>query len=168
MKGFIISNIRFNDKNIANEMGLSVEAYNKMLIDKWNSVVAAENEVFVYGVFGIGLRREMREIISQLKGKIYIMEGKANKFTKEEFLSFGVIRCWNIGLKYCKSDNDELFCTNKIDGLTCKLGTKDCKEVFKDNILSIEAKYWDYTPVRIEELPNIVNRLRKFEAMEEI
>lgn len=34
--------------------------------------------------------------------------------------------------------------------------------VIQDNILNIGAKFWDYGPIKLEELPKIFERLKDF------
>ena len=79
MSYYVIADINFNNKLITEKLKMSIEDYNKMLINKWNSIATKDDSIFVFGVFGTGLGKELKPIIEQLNGVIYIVNYVENK-----------------------------------------------------------------------------------------
>lgn len=167
MSYYVIADTKFNHKLTATQLKLSIDNYNKMLIDKWNSVITKNDSVFVFGIFGVGLGKELKPIIEQLNGVIYIVNYIENKiFDRDRWKRLGIHAIWDCNFIY-PIGNDKIFfpitkgCYNK----SCKyriLTEKDgVAEVYKDNGLSIEAKYWDYTPILLKEIPNIILKMEE-------
>lgn len=173
MSYYVIADTKFNHKFFATQLNLSIENYNKMLINKWNSIITKDDSVFVFGIFGVGLGKELKPIIEQLNGVIYIVNYAENKiFDRDRWKRLGVHAIWDCNFTYPVGDNKVFFPAAKnCHDETCKyriLTEKDgAAEVYKDNKLSIEAKYWDYTPILLKEIPNIILRMKDFEEMEE-
>lgn len=177
---YVIANINLNDEAAAREAEIDLSDYNQMIIDKWNSCITDEDYIYVFGAFGKGKRAEMRELISQLKGTIYITNYQVNKhFTIEEWKSWGIDFVWNTSFYYKNEEGVEFFFP--VQGETIigpKNGLKENQfiaatqednlgTIFKNNMFSLDAKYWDYTPIVLKELPEIVVRLKEYEQMED-
>lgn len=173
MSYYVIADINFNNKLIAAKLKMSIEDYNKMLINKWNSITTKDDSIFVFGVFGTGLGKELKPIIEQLNGAIYIVNYVENKiFDRDRWKRLGIHAVWNCNFTYPIGDDKIFFpAAKKCKDDTCKyriLTEKDgAAEVYKNNQLSIEAKYWDYTPILLKEIPDIILRMKDFEEMEE-
>lgn len=190
---YVIANINLNDEYVAKELKMDLNSYNKMIIDKWNSCVTNEDSVYVFGIFGKGKRMEMKELIPQLKGKIYIVNYASCPsnlhFTVEEWKSWGINYIWTTSFYYKGKNGIELFFptqrivtinpeTQKVVSVGPVTNLKENQFVaatnddnlgiiFKNNMFSLDAKYWDYTPIALEELPEIVLRLKEYEQMED-
>lgn len=165
---FIISDLRINEEKAANDAGLSLEDYNKMIVEKWNSVVKNDNDiVFVYGKFGGGFRETLKETIDKMNGLIYIMNSKENEFNPVFWESMGIYKIWDCGFRYKKEDLSFSTSGSKEYDYQIVSGKANLGVPFKDKKLSLEAKYWDYTPIDVEELPQIVLRMSEFDKMEE-
>lgn len=178
MTYFVISDTKFNDAATAKQLKMSLQDYNEMLISKWNSAVSDDDSVFIFGqVAGGLLGKEIRPIIERLNGRVYIVNYFDNKyFNRDRWKSLGIHAIWDCNFTY-PIDDDTIFfpaakiSIEKIDRKEYKyicLREKDgAAEVYKDRCLSIEAKYWDYTPIRLREIPEIIKRMSVFEEMEE-
>ena len=58
----------------------SVEEMNQYMIDKWNSKVNRNDEVVVLGDFSWGKVEETSELLSKLKGTLYMIRGNHDHF----------------------------------------------------------------------------------------
>lgn len=91
-KIYFISDTHFNHKNIikyCNRPFKDVEEMNKVLIENWNNTVTDFNTIFHLGDVALTNEGEMKEIISKLKGKKFLIKGNHDKKSKEFFRSVG-------------------------------------------------------------------------------
>lgn len=172
MEVYVIANLVFGSY-IAKSKA-AIEDFNEQIIEKWNSIITNQDYVYVFGAFGGKTRKETREVISKLRGHIHICNYKENKiFTKNEWYSWNIERIWD-NIFYDKKDMKRIIFTS-IDNYNYIAQENDYgiiwnkKEniVYQNNKLSIDAKYWDYTPILLKEIPNIIDRLKDFENMED-
>lgn len=153
------------------------ENFNNEIIKKWNSVIKNEDCVFVFGSIGGQTRKETREVLEKLKGKIYICNyGKNKNFNREDWLNWNIHVVWDATFYY-NSDNKVIFFpienynikkspkySKDADNIyTINWGQKEENNVYRNRHLSIDAKYWDYTPILLKEVPNIIERMEEFE-----
>lgn len=172
MSIYIISDISFNNVNNAGSEA-SLERYNTALINKWNSIVSDDDKVLVFGNFARGTGSTIRGIINQLKGKIYIVQHSYNNFfEKSRWHKYGIDKVWNCSCTYTFKDNEghshrvyfpleEKLKNPKSHEYIC-VRENYMDTVIQDNILNIGAKFWDYGPIKLEELPKIFERLKDF------
>ena len=140
---YIIADIKFNHPVAAKDAGKTIEEYNQMIIENWNSVVQQDDLVFVFGVFGVGKGAELKSIIEQLNGKIYLMSYPDNRlFKPDRWRRLGIDRVWNVNLVRTDRENESI-------------------------LMPISEKYWDYTPINYDEVWDIIDRLKVFEEMED-
>ena len=167
---YIISDIRFNDFDAAKTNFTLIEDYNDFRINKWNSVVNEDDTVLIFGKFGGG---DMKSIINKLNGTIIIADSDDNQ-------NYSINECKNMGVKYVikrnafntYGDNKTAYFTpvkldDNDDSIIFTTEKDNLGQVFKGNRLSIEAKYWDYTPIKLDELGDIIERMREYADMEE-
>ena len=167
---YIISDIRFNDFDTAKKDFTLIEDYNDFRINKWNSVVNDDDTVLIFGKFGGG---DMKSIINKLNGTIIIADSDDNQ-------NYSINEWKNMGVKYVLKRNAfHTYGANKTAYFTpIKLDDNDDSiifttekdnlgQVFKGNRLSIEAKYWDYTPIKLDELGDIIERMKEYADMED-
>lgn len=57
----------------------AVEKHDQWLIDKWNSTVRKQDEVYILGDFCLGNRERTEEILKRLKGRKHIILGNHDK-----------------------------------------------------------------------------------------
>ena len=77
---YCTSDCHFNHKNILSYEPQSrpfatIEEMNETIISNWNSVVTAEDEVWVLGDFFMGQLTEIDPILDRLNGKIHLVRG---------------------------------------------------------------------------------------------
>ena len=77
---FLTSDTHFNHLNILayepkSRPFASVEEMNEAIIERWNSVVSPEDEVYHLGDFFMGQLTDIEPILSRLNGKITLIKG---------------------------------------------------------------------------------------------
>ena len=75
---FFTADTHFGHKNIikyANRPFASAEEMDSAMIERWNSKVSAEDEVYHLGDVGMNSPARLREILDSLNGKIYLVRG---------------------------------------------------------------------------------------------
>ena len=77
-KVWFTSDLHFWHKNICKYCDRpyeSIEEMNQGIVDNWNSVVKEDDTVFVLGDLGFCGIEKLRPLMSQLKGKIFLIQG---------------------------------------------------------------------------------------------
>lgn len=167
---YIISDIRFNDFDAAKTNFTLIEDYNDFRINKWNSVVNEDDTVLIFGKFGGG---DMKSIINKLNGTIIIADSDDNQnYSINEWKNMGVKYVLKRNAFHTYGDNKTAYFTpvkldNNDDSIIFTTEKDNLGQVFKGNRLSIEAKYWDYTPIKLDELGDIIERMKEYADMEE-
>lgn len=167
---YIISDIRFNDFDAAKKDFTLIEDYNDFRINKWNSVVNEDDTVLIFGKFGGG---DMKSIINKLNGTIIIADSDDNQnYSINEWKNMGVKYVLKRNAFHTYGDNKTAYFTpvkldDDDDSIIFTTEKDNLGQVFKGNRLSIEAKYWDYTPIKLDELGDIIERMKEYADMEE-
>lgn len=167
---YIISDIRFNDFDAAKTNFTLIEDYNDFRINKWNSVVNEDDTVLIFGKFGGG---DMKSIINKLNGTIIIADSDDNQnYSINEWKNMGVKYVLKRNAFHTYGDNKTAYFTpvkldDNDDSIIFTTEKDNLGQVFKGNRLSIEAKYWDYTPIKLDELGGIIERMKEYADMEE-
>lgn len=85
---YYISDLHFYHSNLNDRMDCrgfaSGEAMNQYMIEKWNKKVRDNDEVVILGDFSIAGATETTEILKQLHGKLYLIQGNHDKFLKDK------------------------------------------------------------------------------------
>lgn len=85
---FYISDQHFFHSNLNDSMDkrgfVSGEAMNEYMIRQWNGRVRKNDEVVILGDLSVGKAEQTNEIISQLKGKLYLVSGNHDLFLKKK------------------------------------------------------------------------------------
>lgn len=165
---YIIGDIKFNDFDSAKADFTLIEDYNEFRIKKWNSVVNDNDTVLVFGKFGGG---DMKSIINKLNGTIIIADSDDNgNYSINEWKDMGVkyVLRRNAFYNYGE-DKVAYFSPDGVndDSIVFTVERDNLGQVFKDNKMSIEAKYWDYTPIKLEDLGEIIERMKEYADMED-
>ena len=167
---YIISDIRFNDFDTAKKDFTLIEDYNDFRINKWNSVVNDDDTVLIFGKFGGG---DMKSIINKLNGTIIIADSDDNQnYSINEWKNMGVKYVLKRNAFHTYGDNKTAYFTpikldDNDDSIIFTTEKDNLGQVFKGNRLSIEAKYWDYTPIKLDELGDIIERMKEYADMED-
>ena len=90
---YYISDLHFFHESLNSHMDLrgfsSAEEMNDAMICRWNEKVKKNDEVIVLGDLSVGKGKETNEILRQLKGKIYLIEGNHDRYLKDKEFDCG-------------------------------------------------------------------------------
>lgn len=92
---FFTADHHFNHSNIiryCKRPFQSVEEMNEVLIARWNERVQPEDEVYHLGDIGFGSPAQLRPILDQLHGKIYLIKGNHDKLIHQNINRFQWIK----------------------------------------------------------------------------
>ena len=174
MAYYIISDIKLNDFLVANSMNMDIDNYNNFIINKWNKKITKEDIVFVFGVFAVGKIAKLKVLIPKFNGNIYLLSYKKENaiFKREQWKRLGIHSVWDCNLIYPITNGNIFIPSQKYNGKNkydYKIVTEKDKQntVFSNKNLSIEAKYWDYTPILMADLEGIIHNMELFESMED-
>lgn len=82
-----ISDLHFFHENINSQMDKrgfeNCEEMNHYMISQWNNRVTEKDEVYVLGDFSFAKGKETNDLLGQLKGKLYLIEGNHDYFLKD-------------------------------------------------------------------------------------
>lgn len=93
--------IRMNDRPFKNS-----EEMDRVIVDNWNDIVDANDEVYILGDVTIKGGKKTHEILSKLKGKKYLIKGNHDHFMKNT--NFDDIFIWT--KDYAEIEyNNEIF-----------------------------------------------------------
>lgn len=165
---YVIGDIKFNDFDAAKADFTLIEDYNEFRIKKWNSVVNDSDTVLVFGKFGGG---DMKSIINKLNGTIIIADSDDNQnYSINEWKDMGVKYVLRRNAFYNYGEDKVAYFSPEgvnDDNIVFTVERDNLGQVFKDNKMSIEAKYWDYTPIKLEDLGEIIERMKEYADMED-
>ena len=115
----------------------------------------------------------MKSIINKLNGTIIIADSDDNQnYSINEWKNMGVKYVLKRNAFHTYGDNKTAYFTpikldDNDDSIIFTTEKDNLGQVFKGNRLSIEAKYWDYTPIKLDELGDIIERMKEYADMEE-
>lgn len=165
---YVIGDIKFNDFDAAKADFTLIEDYNEFRIKKWNSVVNNNDTVLVFGKFGGG---DMKSIINKLNGTIIIADSDDNQnYSINEWKDMGVKYVLRRNAFYNYGEDKVAYFSSEgvnDDSVVFTVERDNLGQVFKGNKMSIEAKYWDYTPIKLEDLGEIIERMKEYADMED-
>ncbi len=89
---YFTADTHFFHKKMLSERGFeSIEEMHRVIIERWNSVVARRDHVYHLGDFAFGVASQALAILKQLNGNIHLIKGNHDsvaKSFKQEFESF--------------------------------------------------------------------------------
>lgn len=68
---------------------------NETMIKNWNSVVKKDDIVWHLGDFGMGSQEEIRNIVSRLNGKIYLIKGNHDAHSDKWYYDCGFTKVYD-------------------------------------------------------------------------
>ena len=93
---YYISDLHFLHENLNTKMDCrgfaSAEEMNAYMIRQWNSRVRSCDDVVILGDFSMGHGLQTNEILRQLKGKLYLIEGNHDRYLKDKNFDFSRFR----------------------------------------------------------------------------
>lgn len=87
-KIYVTSDLHFGHKNIIkfeNRPYKDVEEMTEGLINNWNSVVTANDLVYILGDFSFMGKRKTEEVLKRLRGKKILIKGNHDYYVKGDF-----------------------------------------------------------------------------------
>lgn len=66
----------------------TVEEMNETMINNWNNVIKDKDEVYHLGDFSLVKKENLRKIRIRLRGKVYLIKGNHDKFSKKDYENF--------------------------------------------------------------------------------
>lgn len=170
------------DEQTAAKFGMSVDIYNKKIIEKINKKVSEEDMLIIGGIFTKGNFLQTLNLVSQIKAKkTLINREQYNLFSNEEYIELGFNHIWNVDgaqkVKYMNKDYNiivigrpEYISHYKKEGCYVAAAGSDLKQedLYKDKILNISLENWGFCPIETQEqLPQIFDDMELFNTMEE-
>lgn len=67
----------------------SVEEMNEKMIEEWNNLIEKDDKVWHLGDFAFGSKDNVKNIISRLNGKIYLVKGNHDKMSNQWYRDIG-------------------------------------------------------------------------------
>lgn len=95
MKIKVVSDTHFGHEKLLELRGFSsVDEMNKAIIDKWNKLIDKEDRVIHLGDFAVGMKEDdIEKIISRLNGKITLILGNHDTFSKLKNVYIKYFKC---------------------------------------------------------------------------
>ena len=94
---YFISDTHFNHINVieyCNRPFKDIHEMNNAIIDNWNEIVKDDDIVYHLGDFALGKKEYINDIVSKLKGKIYLIRGNHDNWSASTYekLGFNILR----------------------------------------------------------------------------
>ncbi len=102
MEKYIISDTHFNHENIikyCNRPFSDINNMNKKIIENWNDIVTDEDIIYHLGDFLLGSKYDLMDIISKLKGHIYLVRGNHDRLPVGAYIEAGIVVLKNPPIK---------------------------------------------------------------------
>ena len=113
----------------------------------------------------------MKSIINKLNGTIIIADSDDNgNYSINEWKDMGVKYVLRRNAFYNYGEDKVAYFSPEgvnDDSIVFTVERDNLGQVFKGNKMSIEAKYWDYTPIKLEDLGEIIERMKEYADMED-
>lgn len=176
---YYIADVCFNSSARASELKKTVQEYNQWLIQRWNSKVAENEQIFVFGTLFSSLEYTT-SILQKLNGKIYLILSKdtAKQFSIEEWKAMGITpwRCQ----PFVKKNLEQLSPYNfYLIAERDMKEVKDEKDIFyycyytikeqkgspiENRWVNLSCSKWNYEPIKIDDIPKIISNLLEWEV----
>lgn len=90
---YFISDTHFNHINVieyCNRPFKNIQEMNNAIIDKWNETVKDNDIVYHLGDFALGKKEDINDLVSKLKGKIYLVRGNHDNWSASTYEKLGL------------------------------------------------------------------------------
>lgn len=143
---------------MAEKMELSIDDYNKLIINNWNDVISKKDKIIVIGKVGTNNLRTIKEILNSLNGKKFLADYSSNTFCSKGLWKWaGFYPIWDVELRYETIINNKkstVWISNKERELQENnyylVGNNISKETdFNKRIINISLENWDMTPLEM-------------------
>lgn len=163
---FICSDTHFNHGNIikyCNRPYSSVDEMNADMIKRWNSVVGSDDIVIHLGDFCFGNKEKIKNIFSQLNGKIDLVMGNHDSLKIKDYYEIGFHKVYDRPILF---DNFFILSHEPIqwikdgDVYANIYGHVHDMEMYKDytkNTFCACVERIGYAPIKFDEIKSILN-----------
>lgn len=161
MTYWLISDTHFGEERILgrrNRPFESLEEMNESLIYRWNTKIKSEDRVFHLGNFGYHTSHYLQNILSQLQGKITLIQAEEDRSLEKLFLLDFVCICHGIHLDYknyhfylTSSPSTEMLYTTSSNFINVYGSVYPGKKIHFNKI-NMNCDYWDFSPVMIDDV----------------
>lgn len=176
MATYIISDLKLFDEEQRKSMGFySIEEMNRGIIKSWNKIIDVDDKVIIMGDHGSGSPEQMKSVIEQLNGELCSL-GRFDNFSRIELYRMGFNYVWQANMYKDTEFGTIIYAACPLSNLdyykkTYKLvvvGANNSVEgIVEDNLISIEASKWYYSPINTEKLLEVYENLKVFNNMKE-
>lgn len=93
MKIYMIADTHFNHKNIikyCNRPFANIEEMNESIISNWNKIISKDDIVYHLGDLYLGSKYDLKDLVSKLNGKIYLIRGDHDRLTVKSYEDCGI------------------------------------------------------------------------------
>ena len=149
----------FLHKNIikyVNRPYVTAEEMDEDLIEHWNQRVAANDQVYYLGDFGLGPKERLTSIFKRLNGKKILIKGNHDK-SDASMMEIGFIEVhkymeWRLDRLNVFLSHRPMY-SNYHDVILCG----HVHDLFKinGNIVNVGVDVWDYSPVSWEQIKDL-------------
>ena len=183
MSVYVAADTSFFSQEAAQENNQTIEEYNEMVINNWNSIIGNDDWVLLLGTISNGSKEDNIKLFNNLNGKKkYITYDKKSEISIDEYKEYGFTTVDNVpGFTKGKIDNQDS--TVIIGGTSIYLflkknyrkefneyyfaipGGLKSKEIYTNKVLNISIKNWGYQPIAYKDIPNIIDNMILFKSM---
>lgn len=94
---YYISDLHFGDERVfkkaqRNQIFINTEEVNKTIIERWNSVVTDDDEVYLIGDISEDLYEEGIDLLQKMKGTKYLIVGNHDYKLLDAYISSGIFK----------------------------------------------------------------------------
>ena len=155
---YFIADTHFDDDNIRryeNRPFADTAAMNEAMIERWNHVVRAEDEVYVIGDFGAPGRES--EVLAALNGTKYLVKGNHDTQSGDYYRRAGFAEVYDLPVLYkafwILSHQPVYVCENMpYANLFGHVHASSIYRDFSSQHFCVCAERVDYTPVSLEDI----------------
>lgn len=181
---YVVADAQFFDEAAAEKNNKTVDEYNEMIIQNWNSVINEDDWVLLMGIISNGTKEDNIKLFNNLNGKKkYITYDKDNDvISLEEYKEYGFVSANNVP-GFTKGIINGEDSTVIITGIRNYLffkkyyneefnkyyfampGSFKLKNIYSNKILNISIENWGYSPIIYKEIPQMIDNMILFESM---
>lgn len=178
---YLAADTNFFDVAAAKNIGIELEEYNQHLVENWNQTVKSDDIVLLLGDISSGSLLDTKYLFSKINGKKKIISyQEENSFSEEDWKTIGVASVCNIGGwidGLIEEEKTKVIIATSKEFLLKLKNKKYCataeslsqqKEIYKNKILNISIKNWNYCPLKYSILPQLIDNQILFNQMKDV
>jgi calcineurin-like phosphoesterase family protein len=149
----------------------TLEEMNETLINNWNNIVTKKDEIYVLGDFGFLNITEYEKILPRLNGKKYLIRGNHDNQNCYQIIGWKNVKDYlklrYNNVKFILSHYPMVSWDSKNHGSIMLHGhchgtlNRTITDLIGDSIIDVGVDVWNYTPVSLDSIIELVNQRRK-------